>query len=248
MFKCIGRLGAAARGLAALIFACAFALSTPAFAAGYVGSELGDVKPEAKVVVANPQPVQVLFQFATKGAPNKAATKFTKAEVLAAVKASGLFSDVSEAATPNGAILSITIDNTVAPGAMNDAAAKGVVTGATLFVVGSNTRDYYTGTLEYVSGPTAAKISRTANHSIVTQMGMINSAPADAVKVEGGPKGAVMTMVRQIVSNPLNAIAGDPAFAPSTAASTTPAPSVAATPAPDAPAAEPVAAAKPATP
>ncbi|HKP77677.1 MAG TPA: hypothetical protein VJU34_00960, partial [Phenylobacterium sp.] len=137
MSKRLGGLLAAAWAICALAFFCA--ITEPAAAAGYVGAELMDVKPEAKVTVASPQPVQLLFNFATKGAPNKQATKFTKEEVLKTVKASGLFSEVSEAPTPNGAILSVTIDNTVAPGAMNEAAAKGVVTGATLFIVGSNT-------------------------------------------------------------------------------------------------------------
>ena len=212
MSKRLGGLLAAAWAICALAFFCA--ITEPAAAAGYVGAELMDVKPEAKVTVASPQPVQLLFNFATKGAPNKQATKFTKEEVLKTVKASGLFSEVSEAPTPNGAILSVTIDNTVAPGAMNEAAAKGVVTGATLFIVGSNTRDYYTATVEYVSGPSAAKITKTANHAIVTQLGIVNSTPTDAVKVEGGAKGAVFTMVRQIVSNPLNEVARDPAFGP----------------------------------
>lgn len=186
----------------------------PAVAAGYVGSELGDVKPEDKAKVANPQPVQLLYAFATKGAPNKPATKQTRAQVLATIKDSGLFSEVSEAPVANGAILSVVVDNVPPEGAMTDAAAKGAVTGATLFVVGSNTRDYYKATVEYVASPTAEKLSRTATHSIVFQMGLINSAPENAVKVDGGLKGSIDTMVRQIVSNPLNELAKDPGFVP----------------------------------
>lgn len=238
MFKFVALARKGVVRLMALVLMAVLALAGPALAAGYVGSELGDVKPEAKAVVANPQPVQILFQFATKGAPNKQATKFTKAEVLATVKASGVFSEVSETPTANGAILSVVIDNTVAPGAMNEAAMKGVATGATLFIVGSNTRDYYTATVDYVAGPSAPKITRTANHSIVTQMGLVNSAPADAVKVEGGPKGAVMTMVRQIVSNPLNEVARDPAFS-GAAAPAAPVAAEPAGPAAPAPPAEP---------
>jgi hypothetical protein len=232
MFKFMRRHLAAVRLVAAIAFACAFAIAGTASAAGYVGSELGDVKPEARVVIASPQPVQLLYQFATKGAPNKAATKFTKDAAVAAVKASGLFSEVSEAPTPNGAILSVTVDNVPPDGSLTNAAAKGAVTGATMFIVGSNTRDYYKATVEYVSGPNAAKVTRTANHSIVTQIGLVNSEPSDAVKVEGGMKGSVMTMVRQIVSNPLNALASDPGFVPAPAPAAAPA-----TPAPAEPAA-----------
>ncbi|MEJ0063998.1 MAG: hypothetical protein WDM85_00120 [Caulobacteraceae bacterium] len=43
------------------------AASGPARAAEYVGAGLTDVKPEDKAVVSNPQPVQVLIQFQTKG-------------------------------------------------------------------------------------------------------------------------------------------------------------------------------------
>ena len=242
-------VGLAARGFSvAAALAAAIFVAGPASAAGYVGSELGDVKPEAKVAIANPQPVQVIYQFETKGAPNKPGTKQTKDEVIATVKASGLFSEVSEEPTPNGAILSIVIDDVPPDGALTEAAAKGAVTGATMFVVGSNTREYYKSTVEYVSGPNAEKITRTANHSIVFQMGLINSAPQNAVKVEGGLKGSINTMVRQIVSNPLNAVAGDPAFAPVAQASApaSPAPEPAPAAAPAAPAAaEP---AKPVTP
>jgi hypothetical protein len=236
----------AVRGLAvaaAILAGGAVALPpTPAAAAGYVGSELGDVKPEDKAVVASPRPVQLIYSFATKGAPNKPATKQTKDQVLATVRASGLFSEISETPTPNGAILSIVVDNVPPDGAMTEAAAKGAVTGATLFVVGSNTRDYYRSTIEYVSGPTAEKVTRTATHSIVFQMGLINSTPDNAVKVDGGLKGSINTMIRQIVSNPLNQVARDPNFAPSAA----PAPAPAAAPAEAAPAA-PAAPAEPAT-
>lgn len=204
--------------------------ATPAAAAGYVGAELGDVKPESKATVANPQPVQVIYQFATKGAPNKPGTKQTRAQVMEAVKASGFFSELSETPTPNGAILSITLDNVIPDGAMTDAAAKGALTGATFFVVGSNTREHYKATVEYVPNPEAPKISRSATHSIVFQMGLINSAPENAVKVDGGLKGSLNTMIRQIISNPLNEVAKDPGFAPAAAAAPAPAPAEPAAP------------------
>lgn len=206
------------------------AASGPARAAEYVGAGLTDVKPEDKAVVSNPQPVQVLIQFQTKGAPNGRATKYVKQKVLDTVKASGLFSDVSEAPTANGAILSIVINNVVAPKDMQEAEAKGFVTGATFFIAGSNVADYYDCTVDYVAGPTAPKITRTAHHTMITQMGLINNPPADAVKV-GGIKDAVFVMVRQIVSNPLNEIGKDPAF-PGAAVGSTSQPAVASSGAP----------------
>jgi hypothetical protein len=193
----------------------------PARAAEYIGSSLTDVKPEDRAVVGNPQPVQVLIQFQTKGAPNGRATKYVKQQVLDTVKASGLFSDVSEAPTANGAILSVVINNVAAPKDIQEAEAKGFVTGATFFIAGSNVADYYDCTVDYVAGPSAPKITRTAHHSLITQVGLINKPPTGAVKV-GAIKDAVFMMVRQIVSNPLNEIGKDPAFSGAAVASTPP--------------------------
>jgi hypothetical protein len=211
-----------------------------AAAAAFVDASLPDVPADKKVSVAHPQPVQLLFQFRTKGAPNMAATKLVKQTVFDTVKASGAFSSVSEDPAPSGAVLNVVIDNVVDPGEMKAAAANGVKTGATLFIAGSTVRDHYQATLDYIGGPTAPKLTRTAQHAILTQMGLINSAPDNAVKVEGGVKGAVLTMARQIVSNPLNDLAGDPGFAPTPDAPAAPTPSAtppSATPPPADPAA-----------
>ncbi len=217
-----------------------------AMAATYVGAELGDVKPEDKAKVENPQPVQLLFQFKTKGAPNAAATKFLKDKVTEIVTSSGLFSTVSDAPVANGAVLSVVIDNVIAPGDLSKAAGQGAVTGATLFIAGSNITDNYLSTLEYVSGPGAEKITRTARHTVITQLGLINSAPQNAVKI-GSMKDGIFMMTTQIILSPLNDIAKDPNFAGGTpAAAPAPADAAPATPA-DAPAA-PVDATAPAAP
>ncbi|MDB5424066.1 MAG: hypothetical protein JWQ29_1482 [Phenylobacterium sp.] len=204
--------------------ACALAFATAAtlvavsgsgaHAATFVDAGLPEVAADKRVVIANPQPVQLLFQFQTKGAPNAQATKLVKPSVVDAVKASGLFSEVSEGPASNGAVLNVIIDNVVEPGAMTAAAGKGAVTGATLFIAGSTIQEHYASSIDYIGGTSAPKITRTARHSIYTQMGMINSPPPNGVKVEGGLKGAVFLMARQIVSNPLNDLASDPAFAP----------------------------------
>jgi hypothetical protein len=236
--------------------------STPARAATYLGAELVELKPEDRVAVAHRQPVQLLFQFQTKGAPNGRATKMLKKQVTDVVKASGLFSDISDDPTPNGAILSVQIDDLADAKDTSDAESKGFVTGATFFVAGSTVRDKYQCNVDYVAGPTAPKISKVARQTLYFQMGLINHPPEGAVKI-GGLNDAVMTMVRQVVANPLNEVAKDPGFqiaeAPAPAAtptvaadavvpapSTAPAASVAsaaqpqpaaptATPAPDAP-------------
>jgi hypothetical protein len=200
----------------ALLLAVAFvaAPGARASAAVFVDATLGDVKPDQKVVVAHPQPVQLLFQFRTKGSPNMQGTKELKPQVLDAVKASGLFSDVSEAPVASGAILNVVIDNVLDSAEQSAAAGQGFATGATLGIAGSTVREHYTCNIDYVGAPDAPKITRRATHLLLVQMGLIHSGtPDNAVKVDGGIKGGVAVMTRQIVANPLNAIASDPAFA-----------------------------------
>ncbi len=223
-----------ARPLGAWAMATALGLAAGgASGAGYVDAGLGDVKPADKVVISTPRPVQVLFQFQTKGAPNGRGTKLLKPKVLEAVKDSGLFSEVSEAPAADGAVLNVVIDDVIAPKEMQAAEAQGAVTGATLFIAGTNIREHYEAQLDYIAGPDAPKITRTAKHAVVFQMGLINSTPTNAVKVDGGINGAVFAMTRQIVSNPLNELAKDPAFLPVAAvAAPTPTPAPAPAPAP----------------
>jgi hypothetical protein len=227
-------------------------IGRPAAAAVFVDATLGDVKPEQKVTIAHPQPVQLLFQFRTKGSPNMQATKALKPQVVDAVKASGLFSEVSEAPVANGAMLNVVIDNVLDPAEQSAAAGQGFATGATLGIAGSTVREHYASSLDYVSGPDAPKITRTAVHFLLVQLGLLHTGtPENAVKVDGGIKGGVAVMTRQIVSVPLNALASDPAFTPATAASPPAASSPPATSSPpaDAPApATPTAPAAAATP
>ena len=200
-----GWLGSWLLALAALAWAGAAA------AAAYVDAGLPDVKPADRVVIAHPQPVQVLFEFDTKGAPNARGTKLLKQTALDTIRDSGLFSDISEGPTANGAVLSVVIDNVIDPDELRDAEGKGMVTGLTFFVAGTNVTDHYVCTIDYVSGPTARKIERMAHHGVTAQLGLINSTPDDSVKV-GGLRDAQLVMVRQIIANPLNDLARDPDF------------------------------------
>jgi len=235
--------------LAALLLIGALVMvAAPGVAAAgmLLDASLGDVKPEDKAVIAQPRPVQLLFVFRTKGAPNGKATKFLKETVFETVRSSGLFSEVSEGPVEGGAVLSVGIDNVIQPKEINAAAAKGAVTGATLFLAGSNIRDNYECTVEYVPAPGSPTITRTAHHAVVTQLGLINSAPKDAVKV-GSAKDTIFAMARQIVSNPLQAAAHDPGFVPGQApAASSAAPVDAAQPASPAPEAQPPAETAPA--
>lgn len=202
-----------------------------ASAAIFLNAAMSDLKPEQRVAVSHPQPVQLLFQFQTKGAPNRAATKFVHQQVIDTVKGSGLFSDVSEAPVPSGAVINIVIDNIP----MKDAASKGFVTGLTFGLKGTLAEDDYVCTVDYVASPTASKITKTANHALYTQVGNV-AAPPNGVKAANMNE-AALTMVRQIISHPLNDLAGDRAFNPDAAAAPEPPPT--STPETPAPAATP---------
>jgi hypothetical protein len=198
----------ACAGLAALF---ALSLAGAAAPASYIDSTLGEIKPQDKVAVASPQPVELLFQFQTKGALNARATKLLKDKVVEAVKSTGVFSQVSDTPTANGAVLEVIINDAPSSGDMSSAEGKGFVTGATFFVAGSTIRENYDCTINYVAGPGAAKLTRTANDGVYFQMGLINSPPENAVKI-GSLKEAIFAMARFIIINPLNALAGDPGF------------------------------------
>lgn len=203
----------------ALAISLGLAVSTAAAAASYVDTGLKDLTAAEKVSVASPKPVQLLFQFKTKGSPNPRAQKLLITQVTELIKASGLFSEVTEGPAPNGAVLSITIDNLVEA----DAAAKGFKTGLTFGLAGSMVTDRYVCTGEYISGPTATKIARETLHAIHTTVG--RTAPPENGEKAKNLRDAADIMVRQIVTHTLNKLASDPSFAE------TPAPVAAAAPA-----------------
>lgn len=173
----------------------------------YVDRSLGDVPPAQVRKIASPKPVQLLFDFQSKGASNTRATDFTKAMALSTAQASPLFSSVSTDPVPNGAILSVTINNVALT---DDAASKGFMTGLTLGAAGSVVTDGYTCTVDYVSGPNAPKISTTTKHALHTVIGNTD-APQNADKAVNVNE-AVQTIVRQLVARGVNDLAANPAF------------------------------------
>ena len=207
----------------------AFLLAAPgaAFAGQYLLLTPTDVAPADKAVVAAPAPVQLLFQFKTKGAPNPQATKYLTDAVTKNVKATGVFSDVTTGPAPNGAILSVTIENIPQEGA----AGKGFATGLTIGLAGTTVIDYYVCTFEYIPAPGAPKVVKEVKHQIITTIGL-TKAPENTIKTKGF-EDAIMTVTRHVVANGINEIAKDPGF---TVAAATPAPEPvpAPVPAPDA--------------
>lgn len=153
------------------------------------------------------RPVQLLFEFQTKGVANARATELLKARVSSQIKASGLFSDVSEAPVAGGALLSVTLNNVPLT---DNAFSQGFVTGLTFGLAGSKVSDGYVCTARYTSGASAGTVTKQARHAIHTTMGA-TASPGDAVKADN-VEAAVTTMTRQVLSNVLNELSQDPAF------------------------------------
>lgn len=185
----------------------AAAISLTGCASIYTDINTKDVPVASYKKPAQAQPVQLMFEFQTKGAANARATEFLKSQVTEQVSASGLFSSVTTTPAPNGAILSIKLNNVPLT---DDAFTKGFVTGLTFGLAGSQVSDGYVCTATYVPGADAPPLTKQARHAIHTVMGA-GSAPANGVKAES-LEAAVRTMTRQIVSTALNDLSQDGSF------------------------------------
>ena len=124
--------GAALRCARWLFFVLAVMLS--GCASFYVDGSTQEVSASKFNKPAQAKPVQVLFEFQTKGVTNARATEQLKAQVIEQVKTSGLFSQVSDSPLSSGALLSVTLNNVPLT---DDAFSKGFMTGLTFGLAGS---------------------------------------------------------------------------------------------------------------
>lgn len=182
-------------------------LSLTGCASFYVDTATREIPAEAYRKPASPHPVQVVFEFQSKGVANARATQYLAPQVLEQIKNSGLFSDLKTTPVEGGALLSIVLNNVPLT---DDAFGKGFVTGLTFGLAGSQVSDGYVCTMTYLAQPQAPAISSTARHAIHTVMGA-KDAPANGAKVDN-LETAVKTMTRQIVSTALDALSRDPQF------------------------------------
>jgi hypothetical protein len=184
-----------------------FAVLMSGCATMFVDSGLKDVAPTEYMKPPEPKPVQLLFNFQTKGAANARATKFLTDEVTRTVQGSGLFSSVGSQPVAGGALLSVTINNIPVT---EDAFSKGFATGLTFGLAGNTVTDGYVCTLDYVAASGRPVMQVKTRHAIHTNVGA-KKAPDNAVKAES-PEMAVKTMARQIVGNGLKELSLDPGF------------------------------------
>ncbi|WP_229427103.1 hypothetical protein [Massilia atriviolacea] len=157
--------------------------------------------------VANPQPVQLTFEFLSRGAPSAAATAFLKDAVTAQVAESGLFAQAGSAAP--AAMLMISMDN-IKVG--DDKTGSAFLTGMTFGLSGTAVTDGYICTVSYLPAGQAKPIVKVARHAIHTTIG--NASPPPSAGKPMAPEVAVKTMAREVLSNALRDLSFDPAFNP----------------------------------
>lgn len=176
-------------------------------ASPYLDGNLREIPASSYKKPAIASPVQLLFEFQTKGVGNARATSVLKDQVAAQVKSSGLFSEVGDGPVPSGATLSIVINNV----ALTDAAVnKGVVTGLTFGLVGTQVSDGYVCTATYRAQANAEPIVKKFLHAIHTNIGAA-AVPPNAIKM-ANLNDAGMQMSKDVVSNMLNDISQDVNF------------------------------------
>jgi hypothetical protein len=199
----------AARILRSLLIAAT--LSAAALLTGcastYVDTATKEIPVSEMKKVAQPKPVQLSFEFQTKGAANSRATDFLKDAVTDQIKASGLFASVETAPAPNLSVLSVKLDNIPLTG---DAAAQGFVTGLTFGLAGTAVTDGYVCTLQYLPGGQDKVITVSAKHAIHTTLG--NASPPPNARKSADMGTAVKTMTHEVLSTALRDLAANPSF------------------------------------
>jgi hypothetical protein len=173
----------------------------------YVDATLKDVPATQFVRPAQPKPVQLIFDFQTKGVTNARATEQVKPMVTEAVRTSELFAELRDAPGQGGGLLSVTLNN-VPIG--DDAAAKGFIAGLTFGAAGQQVTDGYICTVSYLAPGQSTPVIKTSRHAIHTTVGAKaappNSYPATSID------DSVRMMVRQSVGNALLDLSRDTAF------------------------------------
>jgi hypothetical protein len=198
--------------LAPLFAAAALMVSGCLSMRSFVDPTLGDVPSAQRVTVAEPRPVQLIFEFRTQGAANARATNLLREQVTENVRSSGVFSEVSPSPVAGGALLSIVIDNIPEEGA----AQAGFGTGLTFGLAGTTVSDFYVASARYSGGAGGVALNSEKRHALHSQIGNAE-APANMVQAENTEAG-VRTVIRQLVEHLVFDLARQPGFTPAPAA------------------------------
>ena len=168
----------------------------------YIDPALPAVRAEDLRASRSPQPVHVLFEFRTKGAPNARATEMAKPIVLDTVRSTALFSNVAEAPVSGGRTLTIVIDNVPVT---EDAASKGFATGLTLGLAGNTVTDGYICTATYAA-PGVSPKKQEVKHALHTTIGNAEG-PKGLTPMK--PDDAYPIIIKQLTLNALKGVRKD---------------------------------------
>jgi len=158
----------------------------------YIDPTLPRVAKEDLRASAAPQPIQLLYEFQTKGSPNARATERTRDKVQQTASDSGLFSAVAVEPQANQRRLTIVINNVPLT---QDAAAKGFGTGLTFGLIGSSVSDGYECSAVLLV-PGAEPLKLEYKHAIHSTIG---NAPAPmGLTAEPTVRDAVNKLVEQL--------------------------------------------------
>ncbi|MFB9241433.1 hypothetical protein IV454_07455 [Massilia antarctica] len=197
----------AARALFAACLLAGSALLTGCVSPMYLDTATKEVPVADMKKVANPKPVQLNFEFLTRGAPAAAVTNFLKDAVTTQVAESGLFAPAGSG-TPAG-ILMISLNN-VKIG--DDPTGKAFVTGMTFGLAGTAVTDGYECTVSYLPAGQGKPIVKMARHAIHVTIG--NASPPATAGKPMEHELAIKTMTHEVLSNALRDLSLDPAFNP----------------------------------
>lgn len=142
---------------------------------------------------ANPQPVQFLYEFQTRGTANARATEGTRERVLGVVKDSGLFSAISTEPQVNQRRLTVVINNFLVT---EDAASKGFGVGLTLGLAGTTVTDGY-DCKATLTVPGAEPVALQYKHALHTTIG--NTSPPPGLTPEPSAQDAITKLLNQLM-------------------------------------------------
>jgi hypothetical protein len=159
----------------------------------YVDPALPAAGKESVAPVAKPQPVQVLYEFRTKGAVNARATEFSSPFAMEVLRDSGLFSEISSAPVASQRRLSITVAN-VPITSEGDAMAKGFGVGLTFGLVGTMVTDGYDCEATF-SAPGTEPLKLNFKHALHTALGNTSGPPGVTGQKVGDAVKALITQL-----------------------------------------------------
>jgi len=201
----MSKLRAFFAALAAVLSLASFA--APAQAAKiYVDNKLGWVKPEDKVQIASPQPVQLVIDFQTDGVTNAKAIKEVKPMIVKYLQQTALFSTLSETPVANGALLTVRFNNI----ADKNAAGKGFKAGLTFGLAATQVADNYDVDFALVPASGQEPLRAQLKHAIILTIGK-KADPSLGTEYKKA-KDAVDVMVGQSVEQGAHALARQDGF------------------------------------